>query len=526
MEHACIRQTELPNVTQLFADYLYHPDRVAKFYSFSPLDPDAYARAAAQIQFPDERRRALVAALRRHNGDHPLLDKLAQPGTVVVVTGQQVGLFSGPAYSVYKALTAIALAARLTERGIPAVPIFWLATEDHDFAEVNQAWLFNPQNDPAQIVAKAAQRGTESAGNVVIENSHWENAADVMRGLPFADDAVQLIRDTYQPGRTFGAAFSSLLNALLGKFGLLQIDPLDPEIRKLGAPLLREAVLRAPHLTNAQLARTKALSAAGYHSQVHIEAKTSLFFLLKDGQRISLRRTPEGYTAPGAKFTNEELSEQGTSLSPNALLRPVMQDYMLPTIAYVGGPAELAYLAQSQVLYQDLLGRQPVAVPRAGFTLVDQRGAKLMDHTGLTAADVFQGDEQVRTRIAAKLVPPSVHTAMASTRREASNAMDRLSRELLGFDASLDSALTTSRRKIEYQLAKIDHKVAREALRRDERATAAAASLSGLLYPHKHMQERFYSIIPFVAKYGVDVIDRVQKNLQLDCHDHQVLQID
>ena len=142
MQPACIRHTDLPGTSQLFADFAYHFDRVAHFYQHDPHDPESFERAAAQIQYPDDRRAAIVAALRAQNGDSENLRRLAQPGTVAVVTGQQVGLFSGPAYTIYKAMAAAQVAMQLTARGIPAVPVFWLATEDHDFAEVNHAWVF------------------------------------------------------------------------------------------------------------------------------------------------------------------------------------------------------------------------------------------------------------------------------------------------------------------------------------------------------------------------------------------------
>src|SRR5438093_3214195 len=151
MECTCVRHTELPHATKLFTDLTYHFDRVRAFYSYSPHDPESYAAAARQVHVSPERRAVLVSVLRQQNGPGASLDLLARPDTVAVVTGQQVGLFSGPAYTVYKALTAARLARELTARGIPAVPIFWLATEDHDFAEVNHAWVFDPSRTPVQV---------------------------------------------------------------------------------------------------------------------------------------------------------------------------------------------------------------------------------------------------------------------------------------------------------------------------------------------------------------------------------------
>src|SRR5512147_298680 len=158
MESRCLRHTELPHTSRLFEDYVYHFEKVAGFYELPPRQPASFQEAVSRLDFPDERRTALVSALREQNGDHPTLDRLAHPGTVVVVAGQQVGLYSGPAYTIYKALTAVKLAARLTEQGMPAVPVFWLATEDHDFAEVDHCWIFDAAHRPVRLEARSPAR--------------------------------------------------------------------------------------------------------------------------------------------------------------------------------------------------------------------------------------------------------------------------------------------------------------------------------------------------------------------------------
>ncbi len=171
MESACLRHTEIPHTSALFSDFQYHFDRVARFYAHDPHDGRSYAAAANQIAYPDDRRAALVAALRASNGESASLDLLARPGTVAVVTGQQVGLFSGPAYTIYKALTAVRLAARLSEQGIPAVPMFWLATEDHDVAEVNHAFVFGPDHRPVQLSVAANGGSERPVGGIPIDGA-------------------------------------------------------------------------------------------------------------------------------------------------------------------------------------------------------------------------------------------------------------------------------------------------------------------------------------------------------------------
>ncbi len=523
MEPSCIRQTALPNITKLFGDFTYHPDRVAEFYPYLPLQPGSFRRAAEQIEFSPEQRRNLVAALRIQNHGNPLLDRLAQAGTVAVVTGQQVGLFSGPLYTIYKALTAIRLAENLTVDGIPAVPIFWLATEDHDFPEVNQAWLFDDAHRAVRFEAQAAPKANQPVGGVVIESVDLEQVSKTLAGLPYAEEAFELIRSTYRPGVAFGEAFAALLGRLLEGFPILRVDPMLPEFRALAAPLLSKAVTKAPALTAAILQRNKELNAAGYHAQVHVEQSTSLFFRLRDGQRLALRRHNGDYFEGKEKISARELADHPEQLSPNALLRPVVQDSMIPTIAYVGGPAELAYLAQSEVLYRNLLGRQPIAVHRASFTLLDARAAKLLERYRLELPDFFHGEEAVRQKASRMLVDPGLAARIDETRATAVTSLERMASELKNFDPSITKALEKSRRKIEYQFGKIARKVGRQAVIRDERAGRDICALTDSLFPRHRLQERLYSAPALIAQHGPDLVRYVYDHVTLECPDHQVL---
>jgi bacillithiol biosynthesis cysteine-adding enzyme BshC len=528
MECTCIRHTELPHTSKLFADFVYHFDRVQPFYAHPPFNPSSYVEAASKIAFSDDHRAALVRALRVQNGDSESLHRLAKPGTVAVVTGQQVGLFSGPAYTIYKALTAVKLARDLTARGIEAVPIFWLATEDHDFAEVNQFWTFDSKQQPIELKETgydAAAVAGHPVGEVAVERYPTEALRRSLEGFPFGEEVAAMVERAYTAGATFGSAFSALLKQLLPAYGLLYVDPMLPAIRELAAPAIREALAAAPELTAALLQRNQELAAAGYHAQVHVEDHTSLVFLLEGGRRIALKRKGAEYTANGRRLSTEELISRAASLSPNALLRPVAQDTILPTVAYIGGPAELAYLAQSEVIYSRVLGRMPVAMPRSGFTLLDQRSAKLMQRYHLCLPDFFHGEDRLREQIAAELIPPPLARVMEDAKTSTDTAIDRLTTALAGFDPTLAAAMSNNRKKIDYQLSKMERKIRREALARDERASRDASYLGGLIYPHKHLQERLYSILPFLAKHGVDLVDRIYENIQLDCPDHRLLTV-
>jgi bacillithiol biosynthesis cysteine-adding enzyme BshC len=519
MDPACIRHTDLPGTTKLFADFAYHFDRVARFYKHDPHDPDSLRAVASAMDYPDDRRAALVQALRAQNGDSESLRKLAQPGTVAIVTGQQVGLFSGPAYTIYKAITAANVAQSLSAQGIPAVAVFWLATEDHDFEEVNHAWTFDAGHQPLKLAVPSPNdtNGRQRpAGGIVIEQPPVDQLAQALAAFPHGDEVIAMVREAYPKGVTMGAGFRNLLKKLLAKLDLIYLDPLDPAIRKISVPVVVKALEAAPELKQRLLARNRELEAAGYHAQVLIEEKTSLFFLLENGERVPLRRKDSEYG---------DLRDRAAEVSPNALLRPVVQDYLLPTAAYIGGPAELAYFAQAEVLYDRLLGRMPVMMSRASFTLLEPRTAKLLKRYGMTVAQALVDEETLESRVARQHAPPAIMTAFDSTAGSIESAIGKLRRELTPFDPTLTAALDKSRAKMEYQLAKSRRKIERELVRRDERAESDAQYLANLLYPHRHLQERFYSILPFVAEHGLDLIDQLFATAQVECPDHRVVTI-
>ncbi len=474
------------------------------------------------MQFSPERRQQVVAALRQQNPESLALAKLARPETVAVVTGQQVGLLSGPVYTIFKALTAVRIANQLEQEGIPAVPVFWLATEDHDLAEVDHAWVFDQFALPSKIALKPSSLSNVPVGNVEIGDLQIDELRKALGDLPFASEARRKVAEHYYSGTTYGRAFHAFLRDLLKDFDLIYLDPLAPAIRSLSAPFLGEAAERAPELTEALRKRTAELEAAGYHAQVHLDAGSSLLFYLEDGRRTALKYKDGKFNIKDRFFSAAELCGSAEQLSPNALLRPVMQDFLLPTVSYVGGPAEVAYLAQSQVLYERLLGRMPVIYPRNSFTLLDERGSKLLARYELRVEDLLDSQERVKSAIAGKLVPHDLRSEFSALRSEVTGALSGLREKLLQFDPTLASAAEKSATKISYQVDKLAGKVARETMRRDGRAARDADYLLNLIYPQRHLQERFYSIVPFLAKHGLDLPRRLYEQTQLSCPDHMV----
>jgi bacillithiol biosynthesis cysteine-adding enzyme BshC len=333
--------------------------------------------------------------------------------------------------------------------------------------------------------------------------------------------------EAYSAGSTFASGFKNLLSRLLAPYGLLLLDPQSSAVRRLAAPAVARAIEEAPELTAALLGRGKDLEQAGYHVQVHMEEKTSLFFLFESGRRTHLTRSSQGYAKNGEMLSPADLlarlENSPEDFSPNALLRPVVQDYLLPTVAFIGGPAELAYLAQSEVLYRRILGRMPVLLPRAAFTILDAHAAKLLDRYELHVADVLQAAPALEQRIADRLIPSGLQATFEAGRNQVEAALGRMGSELLAFDPTLAASLAKSQKKINYQLSKIQAKTGRETFLRNERARSDAAYLANLIFPEKTLQERLYSVLPFLGRHGLGLIDRFHECIRFDCPDHQVL---
>ena len=532
MPVAALRQADLPGVRPLYADLLHAFPDVGRFYRHQP-SLDAARDAAREVRLAPAHRQRLVDELRRQNRDASPsalanLDRLASPGTVVVAAGQQVGLLGGPVFTLYKALTAIRCAQELTRRGPPAVPVFWLATEDHDLQEVNHAWAFGLSGRPRRIEAVTAGDPGAAVGEIRIADSGLDTVEELLAGMPYARDAVALARRAYAGSPGFGQGFRDFYRSLLADSGIVFICPMAAPIRALAAPLLRRAIERAPELTDALLQRGTGLLAAGYHQQVHFQSSTSLVFLFENHRRVALKRKNGAYWTPSRSYSRDELlgrlDRSPLDVSPSALLRPVMQDFLLPTAALVAGPSEAAYLAQASVVYENLLGRMPAVLPRASFTVLDAGLAKLQRKYGLSWSDCLVSRRELQSSVASAVVPAPLQETLRTERAETSACLERIGVSLRGFDPTLAASFEVSRSKIDYQLNKIQAKVSREALRRTETAQGHAAQLSDALCPNDILQERVYGVLPFLAKFGASFVERVGAAVDPGSADHKLLE--
>lgn len=534
---------QIPQQTRLFLDYLRDPVALRRFYPEAvPFHYDLQARAERVLGAYQTDRQKLCDALERTNRSWSASERtlaniqlLREADCIAVVSGQQAGLFAGPLYTIYKALSAVKLAECMALRGIKTVPVFWIATEDHDFAEVASAEFINRDCALSRVTVPAEIHVEGSpVGRVVLDESINTTLKELLDALPrteFREDFEKLLRDSYQPGRAYGDSFARALTALIGRHGLILLDPLDTELKKLAAPLYAEAARRAPEIAAAIVTRSNELQAAGYHAQVTASENSFPLFLHDErGARHALAQTRDGkYRAKdgGAEYSAAELSEwaarEPERFSPNVTLRAVVQDYLLPTVAYYGGAAEIAYFAQTSEVYRVLDRPATPILHRASITLVEKHTWRALERYDIGLTDFFAGLDHVVARVVAEHLGKEASEAFDHTAKTLNSELDSLEEQLARVDPTLGQALETGRRKINYQLDGLRTRFQRAQVGRDEALQRQLQRAFDLLYPNKALQERSINITSLLSRHGRYVIDWIYDAIDLGSNEHQVV---
>jgi bacillithiol biosynthesis cysteine-adding enzyme BshC len=542
---------QIPQQTSLFLEYLRDPTALRRFY------PEA-VRAHYEVSERRERvlarhqtdRATVCDALERMNRSWGASEKtlanirlLREGDCIAVVSGQQAGLFAGPLYTIYKALSAVKLAECMSQRGIKSVPVFWIATEDHDFPEVAKAEIINRDCalSSVSVPAEVHPDGLP-VGRVVLNETIAASIQALLAALPkteFSDDLEKLLRAAYQPGRKFGDAFAELMTALVGQKGLILLDPLDSQLKQVAAPLYAKAARHAHEIALAILSRSHELEESGYHAQVApSENSFPLFWHDDNGARRALSRNENGrYQAKSAgreggpasanEYSAEELAEwalrEPERFSPNVTLRAVVQDYLLPTVAYYGGAAEIAYFAQTAEVYRILDRPATPILPRASLTLVEKHTWRSLDRYGISLADFFGGVDHVLARVVREYLGKETSEAFDHTTQSFNHELDDLQEQLRRVDPTLADALDKGRRKINYQIDGLRTRFNRAQVGRDEAVHRQIERAFDLLYPGKTLQERRINITSLLARHGRYVIDWIYGAIDLGSNDHEVV---
>jgi bacillithiol biosynthesis cysteine-adding enzyme BshC len=547
MSVECFPITVLPHVSQLYRDYLAMAESagdapVRRWYGAEPF-AGRWLGKATQVDHAGLLADLLESQAVQFGASAAAkanIQKL-RAGARAVVTGQQVVLFGGPLLTLLKAATAIARATEATKAtGVEHVPVFWLATEDHDLAEVDQVSLLTKTSVETLragfMVPHAVPVGGVVPGPEL--EAVLERACELLEFAPVSE----WLRECYLAGEADGArptialAFGRLMARIFAEQGLVVMDASSRGFHALGASTLRYAIEHGEELQKAVIARSEELVRAGYHAQVLVAEGGSMLFLLDEttGERVALRRTALGngdaqWRAGGQVYSSVELiailETAPERFSPNALLRAVFQDTLLPTAAYIGGPAEIAYFAQSAVLYEAILGRITPVLPRLSATLLEPAIAAVMDKDEVQLPDAMTTAEGLAQRLGARAMPIEAKRKLAAVGNAMETELAALTEYLAGMDASLGRAAEVSASKMRYQMDRLRRMAATFQLQKEASLRKHAEAITLRVFPDGHPQERVVAGVWFMAKYGDGLVERLVAVAGNQCPGHVVVRL-
>jgi bacillithiol biosynthesis cysteine-adding enzyme BshC len=525
----CHPITIVPGLSRLFLEYCSRAAGARAFYAPGSWDKSWRKRPAISAHWPELA--GLLAGQNPSPAAAAALEALSG-GAGVVVTGQQVGLFGGPLFTPFKAATALARAREATAAGRPHAAIFWLATEDHDFAEINHV-VFSARRELRKLSYSAIPEAARPVGGIMLDDSITplvEQAGELLG----ASEAMDALAAAYQPGRTLAQAFAEFYSRVFAAQGLLMLDASGRAFHRMGAPVLRAAIERADELHAALLGRNKELEGAGYHAQVAVGPQSSLLFLIDErtGARVALKRLPPSAQEPNGlwqagrqSFSMDDmvgiLNAEPERISPSALLRPVLQDYLLSSSAIVGGPAEIAYFAQSAVLYERILGRVTPALARFSATLVEPKLGEVLKKNGLTLERVFsETPSSLAQLLATRALPDEGKRRLAGAGTALEAELDALLEWMGSLDAGLGRSAKTAASKMRYQMSRLRRLAANFQLQREEALTRQAEAVSQALYPGGALQERVHGAAYYFARYGFELAEELTVQAAKCCLGH------
>jgi bacillithiol synthase len=524
----------LPFFSDLAKDYLtrFSDSPLSKFFPLPPAT-NRLEGFLAKRAFDGEKRTAIAQLIRDQAASLGVtseaiesnLNRLASDKTFTVVTGQQVTLFGGPLYTIYKTATAIALAEQLRKQypDFDFVPVFWLETEDHDLKEAISATLLNKTFDLTHITylpegfdpATLDQTWKKQVGPYPLDATPLDAAldqlAEALQPTEFTEKLLADLRSSYHPGKTFAQAFSHWLYSLFAQQGLLILDANVREAKTLGCDIFLKELETSPKLSEKVVLQTVHLE-EHYHAQVKPRAIN--MFYVEDGERYAInekeRKTsePRSYFLKGSKrtFTHEELiamvNEHSERFSPNVLLRPLYQDAILPTVAYVGGPGELAYFAQFKAAYEWAGLPMPVIYPRLTGTIVEDKFQKSLDKNGVTVSELLVDGNLVVEQLLNNLADEKLARLFEELDKALDAKLEELRPTIESVDKSLDQSLNTLKGKVLTPVRDFGQKVQGADKRRHQTVRDQLSKALTALLPDAELQERVLSPIYFLNKYG------------------------
>jgi bacillithiol biosynthesis cysteine-adding enzyme BshC len=509
----------------LFLEYVQRYATLSELFAGDPFENQSWSRLARKLSGAAHPRAAVsrdLTELNRHLGaDAAALSSLEAlaSGALAVVTGQQVGILGGPLYTLYKALSAVRLARSASALlGSPVVPIFWMDTDDHDFEEIAEAHLLDAEGGLVSVRYEPEHRESRvPVGQLKLEPAIERVIEAASRALPPSEfqDELRASLEAYAPGRTLAEAFGSFLLRLTRGTGLVIVDPSRPALKRLAIDLFRREIETRRESQETVRAATGKLLSAGYHAQVTpVDSQLNLSHAKPARHPISvegelLRLGPD--EAPRTREDVERLLEsEPECFSPNVLLRPLYQDTLLPTLAYVAGPSELAYFAQLRGLYAHFGVTMPLIVPRSSFTIVERRDARFLEKYGVDLTRLNTNDESLLNEILRRHSPPRLEEDLSRARNCIQDITTALERDLAEVDSTLVPTVASTRGKLLHHLKELETKALRAVKRKNETVRSQFLSTRTALFPGFDMQERKLSPVVYLSKHGSHFVRMIE----------------
>jgi bacillithiol biosynthesis cysteine-adding enzyme BshC len=530
----------LPGTRKLGLDYVRAFGRVARFYAGDPATPEAWRETIARVAAHPRNRAGVAAALAAQQArrDAPAAARtgaarLTDPRSVAIVTGQQAGLFGGPIYTLLKAITAIKLARKLEQQhGVPVVPIFWIDAEDHDWDEVAGCTVLDADFAPRSVrVSAPAGAGEGPVAGVRLDEGVTQALAELESALPateFTPSLLAGLRAAYQPGVGMSHAFGKWIETLLGPLGLVVYDSADPATKTDVASLFVNELSNAGRTSSLAAEAGAEMERLGYHAQV-TPAPDSVALFHLGAQREPVKRSGNDFLVGDTPTSRATLLDEATRspehFSPNVLLRPLVQDTLFPTAAYVAGPSELVYLGQLKAVYASAGLPMPLVHPRASATLLDSAGARFLTKHEVPLESLQPRDEAALNRLLEQQLPREVEEALEAAQQAVSDRMSTVLAVVPTVDGTLEGAARSTLGKMTHELTALHNKVIQAAKRRDETLRRQFIRTRAQAFPDGAPQERAIGFVSLLNRVGPALIELLERELPLDLGQHWVLAV-
>ena len=531
----------LSNQSRLFIDFQNQSKSLRDFYP----NRNSLSYAETALANYEGDREKLCDFLRRENIAYDAesktlenIEALRDETCVAVITGQQAGLYGGPIYTIYKALTAVRYSAWLRENGVNAVPVFWIASEDHDFDEIKKTFVIDEEGDLRKIEnSPAIKVESPPIGHIKVDSSidvTNKELLDYLGKTQFTYQTSEIVNSCYNDSENFGSSFAKLLVKLLKDTGLIFVSPLNEGIRRISAPIVERAIESSEKIVASLLTRNTELQRAGYHSQVFVEKDFFPFFYIDDsGTRNALRFNEDQTKIVSVdskfEFDIRELAdlarETPEKLSPNALMRPIVQDYIFPTAKYFGGGAEIAYFAQNSIIY-DVLDRPVTPIEhRASFTIIEPRHGRTLEKYELEFEELFAGEDEISARIVERYLNPETASIFDHVDGLINDELVRLKISLSKTDPTLSESLTKRKEKIVWHIGALRKKYHRVEIEKNAVIKRRLENLFEGALPRGVLQERTLNPLYFFNKYGENFVSWVYDAIDSEGKNHQILSL-